>query len=184
MLKKLTLFAVLFAMFVLIANPVSAMLKVLDQEISDELRALAKEHIASSQNIDAGSITIEDSWLREFFNLKVEVYMINAVIDQGLSTEQKQPIYVRVDTKAILNESELALLTEEDNAQAPDEPVMRIMTAVEQPVEEAQPVAEDLELAEEASAYEQGGNMIFYIGAAILVVAVLAGGFIAVRRKA
>ena len=110
--------------------------------------------------------------------------MINAVIDQGLSTEQKQPIFIMVDTKAILSESELAALTEEDNAQAPDEPIARIMTAVEQPVDEAQPVAEDLELAEEASAPEQGGNMIFYIGAVILAVAVLAGGFIAVRRKA
>lgn len=129
MLKKLTLFTAVFAMLVLLASPAYAMLRVLEPNLSDELKAVAIDHKASSRNIDAASITIDDAWLREFFNVKVDVYMVEATIDKGLATEQKIQIPVRVDTKAVLSEADLALLTEEDNALAPEEPVMRIMSA-------------------------------------------------------
>jgi len=150
MLKKLTLFTAVFAMLVLLASPAYAMLRVLEPELSDDLKAIAKEHIASSENIDAGAITIDDAWLREFFNVKVDVYMVEATIDKGLATEQKIQIPVRVDTKAVLSEADFALLTEEDNAQAPEEPVMRIMSATvedksveNQPVDPNTPVTND-----------------------------------------
>ena len=202
MLKKLTLFTAVFAMLVLLASPAYAMLRVLEQEISDELKAVAKEHIASSENIGADAITIDDAWLREFFNLKADVYMVEATIDKGLSTERKIQIPVRVDTKAILSEADFALLVEEDNALAPDEPVMRIMTATDDAVTNDQPVsqtppdaqnelitdtpleAQSQLLAEDGSASQTGGNTILFVGAAILAVAVLAGGYVAVRRRA
>jgi len=150
MLKKLTLFTAVFAMLVLLASPAYAMLRVLEPELSDDLKAIAKERIASSENIDAGAITIDDAWLREFFNVKVDVYMVEATIDKGLATEQKIQIPVRVDTKTVLSEADFALLAEEDNAQAPEEPVMRIMTATvedksveNQPVDPNTPVTDD-----------------------------------------
>jgi len=150
MLKKLTLFTAVFAMLVLLASPAYAMLRVLEPELSDDLKAIAKEHIASSENIDAGAITIDDAWLREFFNVKVDVYMVEATIDKGLATEQKIQIPVRVDTKAVLSEADFALLTEEDNALAPDEPVMRIMSAtVEDKSVENQPVDPETPVTDE-----------------------------------
>ena len=155
MLKKLTLFTAVFAMLVLLASPAYAMLRVLEPELSDDLKAIAKEHIASSENIDAGAITIDDAWLREFFNVKVDVYMVEATIDKGLATEQKIQIPVRVDTKTVLSEADFALLTEEDNAQAPEEPVMRIMSATvedksveNQPVDPNTPVTDDQPIAQ------------------------------------
>jgi hypothetical protein len=129
MLKKLTLFIAVFAMLVMLASPAYAMLKMLEPELSDELKAIAKDHAASSRNIDAASITVDEAWLREFFNVKVDVYMVEATIDKGLATEQKIQIPVRVDTKTALSEADFALLTEQDNALAPEEPVMRIMSA-------------------------------------------------------
>jgi len=150
MLKKLTLFTAVFAMLVLLASPAYAMLRVLEPELSDDLKAIAKEHIASSENIDAGAITIDDAWLREFFNVKVDVYMVEATIDKGLATEQKIQIPVRVDTKTVLSEADFALLTEEDNAQAPEEPVMRIMSAtVEDKSVENQPVDPETPVTDE-----------------------------------
>jgi len=155
MLKKLTLFTAVFAMLVLLASPAYAMLRVLEPELSDDLKAIAKEHIASSENIDAGAITIDDAWLREFFNVKVDVYMVEATIDKGLATEQKIQIPVRVDTKTVLSEADFALLTEEDNAQAPEEPVMRIMSATAEdksvenhPVDPNTPVTDDQPIAQ------------------------------------
>jgi hypothetical protein len=202
MLKKLTLFTAIFAMLVMFASPAYAMLRVLEPELSNELKAIAKEHTASSRNIDTASITINEAWLREFFNLKVDVYMVEATIDKGLATEQKIQIPVRVDTKAVLSEADLALLVEEDNAQAPDEPVMRIMTATdtavtnEQPADQTPPDAQDelvtktaLEeqsqaVAEDTAASQPGSNMLLYMGAAILAVAAIVGGYTAVRRRA
>lgn len=208
MLKKLTLFTAVFAMLVLLASPAYAMLRVLEPELSNELKAIAKDHTASSRNIDAAAITIDEAWLQEFFNVKVDVYMIEATIDKGLATEQKIQIPVRVDTKAILSEADFALLVEEDNALAPAEPVMRIMSvkdeavtneqpawqtppdAQDKPVTEAplevqsQPLAEDLALAEDTAASQTGGNMVLFIGAAILAAAALVGGLRAVRRRA
>ena len=195
MLKKLTLFTAVFAMLVLLASPAHAMLRLLDQEISDELKAIAKEHIASSENIGADAITIDDAWLREFFNLKVDVYMIEATIDQGLSTERKIQIPVRVDTKAILSEADFALLVEEDSALAPDEPVMRIMTATDTAVTDEQPnsqtpedaqdkLAAEATLEEDSAATQTGGNTVLLIGASVLAVAALIVGLKVVRRKA
>jgi len=179
MLKKLTLFTAVFAMLVLLASPAYAMIRLLEPELSDELKAIAKEHIASSENISADAITINEAWLRELFNLKLDVYMVEATIDQGLSTERKIQIPVRVDTKAILSEADFALLVEEDNALAPDEPVARIMTAT---VEE--PVAEDLSVAEDAEVSNPGGNTVLFVSAILLAVAVLAGGYAVIRRRA
>ncbi len=210
MLKKLTLLTAVFAMLVMLASPAYAILRVLEPELSDELKAIAKEHTASSLNIDAATITIDDAWLREFFNVKVDVYMIEATIDKNLSTEQKIQIPVRVDTKTVLSEADFAMLAEEDNALAPEEPVMRIMSVGDEPVSsdnqnaltpeerklaeaggqtanlgeiaESRPIATDGAMAADTAA--ASNNTLFYIAGAILAVAVLAGGYTVIRRKA
>ncbi len=210
MLKKLTLLTAVFAMLVMLASPAYAILRVLEPELSDELKAIAKEHTASSRNIDAAALTIDDAWLREFFNVKVDVYMIEATIDKNLSTEQKIQIPVRVDTKTVLSEADFAMLAEEDNALAPEEPVMRIMSVGDEPVSsdnqnaltpeerklaeaggqtanlgeiaESRPIATDGAIVAYTAAASD--NTLFYIAGAILAAAVLAGGYTVIRRKA
>lgn len=181
--KKFTLFTAVFVILILVASPAYAMLRVLEPELSDELKAVAAEHLANSKNISADSITINDAWLREFFNIKVDVYMIEAVIDQGLATERKIQIPVRVDTKAMLTEADLALLAEEDNAQAPDEPVMRIMTATDMATTEAPLDPQGQPVAEDAAASQSEDNTVFYMGALLLITAILVGGYTVMRRK-
>lgn len=178
MLKKLTLFTTVFAIFLLFASSANAMLRVLDTELSDELKAIAKQYLTSERNIDADAITIDEAWLREFFNLKVDVYMIETTIDQGLSTEQKIQIPVRVDTKLVLSEDDLAKLTEEDNALSTGEPIARTMSIT---VEEDADVAADTILTETPVT---GNNFILYIAGAILVAAILGGAFIFAKRRA
>lgn len=205
MLKRFTLFAAVFAMFVMLASPASAMLKVLEQELSDELKVIAKQHLANSRNIDAGAITIEDAWVREFFNAKVDVYMVDATIDKGLVTEEKLQVFVRVDTKAVLSEAELAYLVEEDNSLAPDEPAMRILTVPGEPGAGSQPVNQPADLplnesqatandmnttsirtdalsAAEAAQSETAGYTAYYLTAGVIVLLLLGTGF-AIKRS-
>jgi len=186
MLKKLALFITVFSMLVLIASPASAMLRILEPETSQELQVIAQEHLANSMNIDASAITINETWLRELFSLKVDVYMVIAVIDQGLPTEQRVEVPVRVDTKAVLSESELAQLIEEDKAMTPDEPIMRAMSLevdteeVTDAVQEAVPISAEINQVETVST----NNTIFFVGAAILLIGVLAGALVLKKRKA
>jgi len=152
------------------------MLRILEPELSNELKSIATEHVANTKNIDANTITVENAWLQEFFNTKVDVYMIEAIIDRGLATEQKIQIPVRVDTKTVLSEADITLLAEEDDAQAPDEPVARIMTATDTAVAETTPITEDIATA-------QNNNTAFFYAGAMLMIAILISCYIAVRIK-
>ena len=107
MIKKSLVLAVVCGLLLIMSAPTMAILKVLDPEVSEELRTIAVNHLAETHNSNAVAITIEDGWLREFFNVKVEVYMLEAVIDQGLASELKIQVPGRVDEKVVLTADEL-----------------------------------------------------------------------------
>lgn len=60
MLRKAVIFAVVCLLLLLTAGPALAMLKVLEPELSNELREIAREHLAQTEGITADTITIED----------------------------------------------------------------------------------------------------------------------------
>ncbi|MBS3950301.1 MAG: hypothetical protein KGZ53_06535 [Peptococcaceae bacterium] len=180
MIKNSLVLAVICGLLLVMAAPTLAILKVLDPEVSEELRAIAVSHLAEAHNTDAAAITIENGWLREFWNVKVEVYMVEAVIDQGLASEQKIQVPVRVDQKAILTAEELKALEEEDNKLAPSDPQARILMAESEPVEEVPAPATDSAAAPVAAP----DNTVYY-GIALVLAALM--GTVAVlrmRRKA
>lgn len=117
--------------------------------------------------------------MREFWNVGVDLYMVEAIVDKGLASERKVQLPVRVDQKVVLSEADLALLEEEDAALAPEEPVARIMIAEGgEPVEETAPVAD---LTDDMS--PGAGRTIYYIAAAALA-ALLLGTTLIIRRRA
>lgn len=180
MIKKSLVLAVVCGLLLIMITPAMAMLKVLDPEVSEELRAIAVNYLAETHNTDAAAINIEDGWVREFWNAKVEVYMVEAVIDQGLASEQKILVPVRVDQKTVLTAEELKALEEEDNKLAPSEPQARILTAEDAPVEDTSAPATDTAAAPVAAP----DNTVYY-GIALALVALI--GTIAIlrmRRKA
>lgn len=170
--KSVFVVVVCLLMLLVAAGPALAMLKVLDAELSNELREIAKEHLVRTENIDAGAITIEDGWVREFWNAGVDVYMVEAIVDKGLAGERKVQLPVRVDQKAVISEAELAALEEEDNTLAPDEPQVRIMTAAE-----GEPAAEAEDLA-------SGSSKAFYYSTALALAVLLTGTALIFRRRA
>jgi len=171
MLKKsFVIAAVCIVLLMALSGPAAAILKVLEPELSEELREIAKAHIMQVENVSGDAITIEDGWVREYWNVEVDVYMVVAVVDKGLATERKLEIPVRVDRKAVLGADELAALEAEDNALAPEEPVARIL------------MAEGSEAAAEETA-AGAGNVTPYILAAALA-AILVSAALIVRRKA
>ncbi len=177
MIKKSLVLAVICSLLLIMAAPAMAILKVLDPEISEELRVIAVNHLAETHNIDATAITIEDGWLREFWNVKVEVYMVEAIIDRGLASEQKIQVPVRVDQKAVLTTDELKVLEEEDNKLAPTDPQARILMTESTPLEEAVP-ATDTDFA-------AAPNNTTYFGIAIVSAALIgAMAVLRMRRKA
>ncbi|MBS3900118.1 MAG: hypothetical protein KGZ54_05845 [Dethiobacter sp.] len=177
MSKKSFMLAVICGLLLIMATPTMAVLKVLDPAISEELRAIAVKHLAETHNTDAIAIAIEDGWLREFWNAKVEVYMVEAVIDRGLASEQKVQVPVRVDQKTVLTADELKALEAEDNRLAPEDPQARILMTENAPT--AEPVrATDTDLAADPS------NTI-YFGIALVSAALIGAlAILRMRRKA
>ncbi|MBT9131382.1 MAG: hypothetical protein DDT42_01679 [candidate division WS2 bacterium] len=131
MFKKFIALAVTCAVLMMMTVPALAMLKVLDPALSEELRGIARNHLVETLNIQPGAVSITDSWVREFWNVKVDVYMVVAIIDRGLPTEKKVQLPVRVDQKVVLTDAELKALEEQDNSLATSDPQIRIL-AVEQ----------------------------------------------------
>jgi len=170
MFRKLVVVLVAYLFSAAMAGPAAAILKVLEPAVSNELREIAREHVAGTYNVPADAVTIADSWVREYWNVGVDVYNVVAIIDEGLATETKVEVPVRVDRKAVLSAAELTALEEEDTALAPEEPVMRIMAA-----EGDEPAAEET--------LSGSGNTIYYITGAALM-AIILGVTLAVRRKA
>ncbi|KAF0195173.1 MAG: hypothetical protein FD169_1527 [Bacillota bacterium] len=119
-MKRITILALLL---VLLATPAFAMLKVLEAPLAKELEGLAKQHAASRLNVSVDKVAVDDAWLLEFFNIKVEVYVVPMVVNGVKTTE-----YVRVDTKAVLTEADIEALRAEDNKNAPKEPIFRTMS--------------------------------------------------------
>lgn len=132
--KKSLILVVICSLLLLMTMPAMAILKVLDPAVSEELRTIAVNHLAKTQNIAPEAITIDNSWVREFWNLKVDVYLIEAVIDQGMAGEQKIQVPVRVDQKAVLTPADFQALEEEDNRIAASEPQARILKANQEAV--------------------------------------------------
>lgn len=153
MSKKSFMLAVICGLLLIMATPTMAVLKVLDPAISEELRAIAVKHLAETHNTDATAISIEEGWLREVWNAKVEVYMVEAVIDRGLTSEQKVQVPVRVDQKTVLTADELKALEAEDNRLAPEDPQARIMMTESAPEEPAPAAGTDLSTAPSNTLY-------------------------------
>lgn len=170
--KPVFIVGVCLLMLLVTAGPALAMLKVLDAELSNELREIAKEHLVRTENIEAGAVTIEEGWVREFRNAGVDVYMVEAIVDKGLAGERKVQLPVRVDQKIVISEAELAALEEEDNTLAADEPQVRITTTAE-----GEPVAEAEDLA-------SGNGKAFYYGTALALAALLTGTALIFRQRA
>lgn len=180
MIKKSFILVVICGLLLIMATPTMAVLKLLDPEISEELRVIAVSHLAETHNTNAAAITVEDGWLREFWNVKVEVYMVEAVIDKGLASEQKIQVPVRVDQKAVLTADELKALEGEDNRLAPSDPQARIMSAPTTPAENsgAAPATDT------AAAPVTPNNTAYYGMALVLVVLIGTVAILRMRRKA
>lgn len=170
MLRKSVVVVAVCLLLAAMAGPAAAMLKVLEPAVSNELREIARGHVAEKYSVPAEAVTIADGWVREYWNVGVDVYNVVAVIDEGLATETKVEVPVRVDRKAVLSAADLTALEAEDTALAPEEPVFRIMAA-----EGGEPVADE--------ALPGSGNTIYYITGAALV-ATLLSVMLVVRRRA
>jgi len=120
---KKTFIIVIVLLFSLFSSAY-AMLRVLEPELSLNLQAIAREHVATTQNADAEAIVIEGTWLREFWNIGVDVYKVEIMVN-----ESKITVPVSVYEKRVLSVEELSLLEANDLAAAPAEPQIRIMTA-------------------------------------------------------
>lgn len=170
MLKKFIALTVICTALLIIATPTMAMLKVLDSAVAEELNDIAIKHLAVTYNVKSESITIIEGWVREFWNVKVDVYMIEAIIDKGLATEKKVQVPVRVDQKVVLNEAELAVLDENDKNLASSDPQIRIMTATD--------------LTGESAKDDQKTNVVYYmVAAAVLIGLASIAGFKILRHK-
>lgn len=119
-MKRIVIFTLMLA---LLATPALAALKVLEAPLAQELEGIAKQNAASRYNVSLDKVVIDDPWLLELFNIKVEVYNVPMVVNGVKTTE-----YVRVDTKAVLTEAEMEALRAEDEKKAPEEPVFRTMS--------------------------------------------------------
>ncbi|MBT9173272.1 MAG: hypothetical protein DDT21_01666 [Syntrophomonadaceae bacterium] len=175
MMNKVVAGVVSLIFLLFLAAPGMAMLRVLEPELSGELQAIAREHLAVTQKADIEAIIVESAWLREFWNIKVDVYMVEAVVNKGLASERKVEVPVRVDQKLVLSPAELSALEEEDRKLAPAEPQMRILTAEQQPEVIVAP-AQDASLP----AADYTG---YYLTAAAMLT-ILGFGSLAMRRKA
>lgn len=168
MFKKVVMLGVVGLLLLAMTVPVSAMLKVLDPQVSEELRGIARQHLIQKENIPGDAIYIQEGWVRSLWGIGVDVYMVVTVINKGLATEREIQVPVRVDQKIVLSEAEMTALVNEDYALDSNQQVARALTledSAEQPAETA-------------------GNTIYYLiagGAAILLL--LGTGFAIKRFK-
>lgn len=200
-MKKL-IATTLILLLIAISQPAFAMLKVLDPEVSSELRNIAIDHITANHGVDKDSVSIEDGWVRELFHIKVDIYMIEATLNKGNADEQKLQIPVRVDTKSVLSEADFALLVEEDAAQTPDEPIARVMSLDTAVTNEGEAAPETLEATDGAVqepanpesvqavpisadlAENPDNSNLFLIAGALLLTLGIAAALLIKRRKA
>jgi len=179
MLKNYLIAAIACLLLLLPSRPGMAMLKVLEPAVSEELRGLAVEHLVEAHNVERGAVTVENSWVREFWNIKTEVYMVEAVINKGLPNEQKAEVPVRVDQKVVLSPEEFKALVLEEESARPDEgePQARILTAQDLAAQESAPVLPDV------MPERQGSNINTVYYTASLALLALAGMALVFRRR-
>lgn len=175
MLKNYLIAAIVCLLLLLPSRPGMAVLKVLDPAVSEELRNLAVEYIVRAHNVDRGAVTVENSWVREFWNIKTDVYMVEAMINKGLANEQKIAVPVRVDQKAVLSPDELKALEEEDIRLDAGEPQARITAQKGAPVQLVQPVPDGS---------RNGINITGYYIAALALLGMAGIALLARRRRA
>ncbi|HSW35827.1 MAG TPA: LPXTG cell wall anchor domain-containing protein [Candidatus Limnocylindrales bacterium] len=185
MLKKSVVLVVTLVLLLTMAGSAMAMLKVLEPEVSEELRGIAKNHLAATHNIEPAAITITDGWVREFWNAKIDVYMIEAVINSGLATEQKIQVRVRVDQKIVLTDDEFNALEAEDERLAPAEPQGRVFVTTTE-IEPNAPEADDGSLALESTDTGEASTpyILVFAALAVILMAVLGTSLLRKRRKA
>lgn len=201
MLKKAVVLSLVCLLLLAAPVSVSAMLIVLEPEVSEELREIAKTHLALTENIAADTIYILDGWVQTYWNISVDVYMVTAVIDRGLATEREVQIPVRVDQKVVLSDAEVAVLKEQDAAMTPDEPIMRALAVpdeagadnqnLDQPVSD-QPLNVTQDAAVEpglppGAEQAQGGNsgsLIYYLAAGAILILLSGTAYVIKRRRA
>jgi hypothetical protein len=212
MLKKAVVLTVVSLLLLVTVAPVAAMLKVLEPKLSEELREVAKTHLVRTENIAADAIDIQEGWVQEYWNIGVDVYNVLAVIDKGLATERKIQIPVRVDQKIVLSDTEMTALKEEDKALAPEQPVMRILMAPDEPGSD-QPVSQpgeqaadqpltlaasqdaandinttsagtDVRYAAEAAQDETAGYTIYYLAAGAITMLLMGAAYALKRCRA
>lgn len=117
----------LVLMFAFLAAPSFAMLRVLEEGLSAELRGIAKQEIHAVRNIPLAELSVKEAWVREYFSIDRSVYMVT-VVHRDTSFE----VPVDVADKKVLSETDLKSLDEEDRAKSSQgEPIMRAMTAVD-----------------------------------------------------
>jgi hypothetical protein len=146
-----------------LAVPAMAALKVLPEELSQELEQIAKEYYAAEKNVSADSLEVTEGWVRELFNIDREIYVV--VIGE------KDSVYVDVMDKTALSEEEMEALIAEDLANEPDEPIFRTMAIGIG--------AEDGEV--NATEAEEKSNTVYYVGAAL--VAGLGAGTLLLKSR-
>lgn len=134
-MKKAVFF--IFIFLLIFSSSAMAMLRILEPEASLELQEIAKVHLAETRRIDLSSITVEDTWLREFSALGIDVYTINTNFNG-----ERASVAVQVDTKAILTAEEVETLAGQDLAAMPAEGQIRttMETDTEVPLTEPAPV--------------------------------------------
>ena len=159
-MKKLI--ALTMLLVIALAVPAMAALKVLPEELSQELEQIAKEYYAAEKNVSADSLEVTEGWVRELFNIDREIYVV--VFD-------KESVYVDVMDKVVFSEEEMEALIAEDLANEPDEPIFRTMAIGIG--------AEDGEV--NATEAEEKSNTVYYVGAAL--VAGLGAGTLLLKSR-
>lgn len=171
------LVVIISILLLVMTAPAMAMLKVLEPQLVEELQGIAKVYLAESRQVAPEAVTVEDGWVREFWNMGVDVYMAEAVINSGLPSEQKVQVPVRVDQKAVLTAEDLKALEEEDQRLAPSEPQARILKASAESVPAITAAPVDAE--QPAANYTN-----YYIAGAALLVVLAGMTVLFVRRRA
>lgn len=152
--------AILTLMLILLATPALAMLKVLDAAVAQELEGIAKKNAAAEHKVELSKIAIQDPWLRELYNIKLEVYVVPMVVNGAEVT-----VYVQVDTKEVLSDAAMKALVAENLAKEPSEPVFRTMS-----------LATDTEAVEDTN--QENLNYLPYVAGIVGLVTIGAGAVI------
>jgi hypothetical protein len=160
-------FVLTLIMLTVMATSAMAMLKVLEPALASELEGLVREQLAKEQNVSIDRVVIEEGWVLELHNIKVDLYVVIAKVNG-----EKVETHVHVGEKRVLTAEQTAALKAQDEKAAPAEPVFRIMSAG---AEDSKQIAENAPVAESRPWY------LFAGGAGALAVLAV-GAFVVLRR--